>query len=260
VTGGSSGLGRELAKELASHGFTVAVTARDEDPIDMLIAESAPLPGKIVAYPCDVTDEKRMGETVDQIEKEIGPIVLAVFNAGAYAPIAGDNLSVRKFRRIFDVNVLGIVHGLVPVVRFMRGRGKGHVVLVGSVSAYFGWPTTAAYGATKAAINNMAEALKYDFDKINIRIQMVNPGFIDTPLSRQSGVRLPALMLPQEAARRMFKGIMHGGFLVTFPHRLTWSLGLLSALPRPACLWIIAKLTGWKNRPLSFGRKPEKPS
>ena len=157
ITGGSSGIGRALAKELAAAGFTVCVTARDEDPIDALIAAAGPLRGRILAYPCDVTDEQRMAATVMEIERKVGPIALAVFNAGAYVPIAGENMSVRKFRRIFDVNVMGVVHGLVPVVRHMRERGPGHVVLVGSVSAYFGWPTTAAYGASKAALNRMAE-------------------------------------------------------------------------------------------------------
>ena len=182
ITGGSSGIGRELARELAAQGFIVAVTAREEDPIDMLVAETAECRGHVVAYPCDVTDEQGMAATVATIEREVGPIVLAVFNAGAYVPIAGENMSARKFRRSFDVNVMGVVNGLVPVVRHMRERACGHVVLVGSVSAYFGWPTTAAYGATKAALNLMAESLKFDFDKIGIRIQVINPGFIDTPM------------------------------------------------------------------------------
>lgn len=256
ITGGSSGLGRALAKELAAEGFTVAVTARDEDPIDMLVAEAAHMPGRILSYPCDVTDERRMAATVAAIEKEVGPIVLAVFNAGGYVPVAGENLSVRKFRRSYDVNVMGIVHGLVPAVRYMRARARGHVVVVGSISAYFGWPTTAAYGATKAAINVMAEALKYDLDKINIRIQVINPGFIDTPLTQKSTFPLPALMPVGAAARRMMRGIRSGGFEVTFPRRLTWGLKFLGILPRPLCRWFIVTATGWKNRPLSFGRKP----
>lgn len=258
ITGGSSGIGRELAKQLAAAGFVVAVTAREEDPIDMLVAETAECKGHVVAYPCDVTDEKGMAATVAAIESQIGPIALAVFNAGAYAPVMGDALSARKFRRSFDVNVMGVVNGLVPVTRRMRERGGGHVVLVGSISAYFGWPTTAAYGATKAALNLMAESLKFDFDKIGIRLQVMNPGFIDTPLTRDSGFRLPALMPAEAAARRMMRAIRRGGFEVTFPRRLTWSLKLLSVLPRPVCLWIVGLLTGWKRRPLSFGRLPPK--
>jgi NAD(P)-dependent dehydrogenase (short-subunit alcohol dehydrogenase family) len=258
ITGGSSGLGRALAKQLASDGYVVAVTAREEDPIDILVAEAGSLPGRIVPCPCDVTDEKRMAETVAMIENQLGPIALAVFNAGAYVPIAGENLSVRKFRNLYNVNVLGIVHGLVPVVRRMQQRGHGHIVMIGSVSAYFGWPTTAAYGATKAAINLMAQSLKFDFDKIDIRIQVINPGFIDTPLTRGNGVRMPALMKPADAARRAARAIQRGGFETTFPRRLTLGLKLLNLLPRPVCHWTIERLTGWHKRPLSFGRDPRK--
>jgi NAD(P)-dependent dehydrogenase (short-subunit alcohol dehydrogenase family) len=256
VTGGSSGLGRELARELAREGYTVAVTAREEDPIDTLVAETSDMRGRVLAYSCDVTDEKRMAATVAAIENDAGPIVLAVFNAGSYAPVSGDNLSVRRFRQLFDVNVIGVVHGLAPVVRRMRARVRGHVVLVGSISAYFGWPTTAAYGASKAALNVMAEALKYDFDKLNIRTQVINPGFIDTPLVHKVGYPLPALMPADDAARRMMRAIRSGGFEVTFPRRLTWCLKLLGILPEPLCRWFVESATGWKKRPMSFGRKP----
>ncbi|WP_315920127.1 SDR family NAD(P)-dependent oxidoreductase [Mesorhizobium sp. SP-1A] len=255
ITGGSSGIGRELAKELAAQGFRVAVTAREEDCIDTLVSECAGLPGSVLSFACDVTDERAMAETVAVIEAKAGPIVLAIFNAGAFVPVVGDNLSVRKFRRSFDVNVMGVMNGLVPTVKCMRSRGRGHIVMVGSISAYFGWPTTAAYGATKAAINAIAESLKFDFDKIGIRIQVMNPGFIDTPLTRASGVRLPALMPAPVAAKRALEGIQRGGFEVTFPRRLTWSLKLLSMLPRPFCLSVIGRLTKWKQRPLSFGRR-----
>ena len=79
--------------------------------------------------------------------------------------------------------MFGTVNGLVPLVDRMRERGRGQVAVVASVTGYFGWPSAAAYGASKAALNNMAEALKYDFDKLNIRIQVINPGFVDTPLT-----------------------------------------------------------------------------
>ncbi|MFD9897076.1 SDR family NAD(P)-dependent oxidoreductase [Mesorhizobium sp. UC22_110] len=259
ITGGSSGIGRELAKELAAKGFVVAVTAREEDHIGMLIAETASLPGRIVAFPCDVTDEQGMANAVVAIETDLGPIALAVFNAGSYTQVAGDNLSVRKFRRTFDVNVMGIVHGLVPTVKFMRKRGCGHIVMVGSISAYFGWPTTAAYGATKAAINIMAQSLKFDLDKLNIRVQVMNPGFIDTPMTQKNGVRLPALISSACAADRMMRGIETGGFEITFPRRFTLWLKVLGMLPHPLRHWFLNRMTGWGDRPLSFGRKPRQP-
>ncbi|PAP98753.1 SDR family oxidoreductase [Mesorhizobium mediterraneum] len=256
ITGGSSGIGRSLAKDLAAQGYTVAVTALDDEPIDTLVVETAQMPGRVTAYPCDVTDEKRMAKTVAAIEKDLGPIVLAVFNAGNYIATAGEDLTVRGFRQSFDVNYFGIINGLVPVIERMRVRARGHIVLVGSVTAYFGWPTTAAYGGTKAAINILAESLKYDFDKMNVRIQVMNPGFVDTPLTEKNLLPMPGLMPVNRASRRMARGIKSGGFEVTFPRRLSWGLKLLSILPRPFCRWVISTATRWKARPLNFDRKP----
>ncbi len=256
ITGGSSGIGRALAKALAATGYTVAVTAREEDEIEALIAEAAPLSGQILSFPCDVTDEAGLDDTLAAIESAAGPVVLAIFNAGTYVPVAGENLSVRKFRRTFDLNLQGVINGMVPVARRMQKRGFGHIVLMGSISAWFGWPTTAAYGASKAAINVMAQSLKYDFDKINIRIQVANPGFVNTPLLQlqQTASRVPALMRPQDAASRMLRGIARGGFEIAFPKRLVWGLKLTSMLPQPVRHWVIDRLTGWSSRPLSFGR------
>lgn len=256
ITGGSSGIGRSLAKDLAAQGYAVAVTALEGDPIDTLLVETAQMAGRVTAYPCDVTDEKGMARTVAAIEKDFGPIVLAVFNAGNYIATPGEDLTVHGFRQSFEVNYFGIINGLVPVVERMRVRGRGHIVLVGSVTAYFGWPTTAAYGGTKAAINILAESLKYDFDKMNVRVQVMNPGFVDTPLTEKNLLPMPGLMPVNRASRRMARGIKSGGFEVTFPRRLSWGLKLLSVLPRPVNRWVIGTVTHWKSRPLNFDRKP----
>ncbi|KUM24632.1 oxidoreductase [Mesorhizobium loti] len=255
ITGGSSGLGRALAKDLARQGYAIAVTALPSDPVDTLLVETAQMSGHVKSFPCDVTDEEGMARTAAAIENEMGPIVLAVFNAGNYIATPGEHLVVRDFHRSFAVNYFGIVNGLVPVVDYMRTRGRGHVVLVGSVTAYSGWPTTAAYGGTKAAINILAESLKYDFDKMNIRVQVINPGFVDTPLTEKNTLPMPSLMPVQRASRRMARGIRKGGFEVTFPYHISWPLKLLSLLPRPIGRLVISLTTSWKARPLFFDRK-----
>jgi NAD(P)-dependent dehydrogenase (short-subunit alcohol dehydrogenase family) len=255
VTGGSSGLGRALAKDLANQGYAVAVTSLPEDPADTLIVDTAQMSGHVRSFPCDVTDEHGMARTAAAIEEQMGPIVLAVFNAGNYIATPGESLVVRDFQRSFAVNYFGIVNGVVPVVEYMRVRGRGHVVLVGSVTAYSGWPTTAAYGGTKAAINILAESLKYDFDKMNIRVQVINPGFVDTPLTEKNKLPMPGLMPVHRASRRMARGIKKGGFEVTFPYHISWPLKLLGLLPRPIGRFVIGLTTKWWGRPLHFDRR-----
>lgn len=252
ITGGSTGIGRSVARMLASNGYTVAVTVRPSDPIDSLIDETKGMKGRVLSFPSDVTDEAGMAAVVAAIEAQAGPIVLAIFNAGTYLPATGDNLRIAAFRQSFEVNVFGVINGLVPVIERMRNRGRGHVVFMGSISSYFGWPTTAAYGATKAAVNIMAEALKFDFDKMNIRTQVMNPGFIDTPLTETAPFSMPAMMPVEAAAARICKAIRKSGFEVTFPRRLTWGMKLLFLLPRPLREKALRIATRWKAEPLVY--------
>lgn len=255
ITGASSGIGRSLALLLAGQGYTVVATARDEDHLFSLAEDAAGMPGKVLSFPCDVRDEAAMAELVRYIEAEIGPIALAIFNAGNYFPTRGERLEAFNFVRTFEVNLFGVVNGLVPAVDAMRERGRGHVVVVSSVSGYFGWPATAAYGASKAALTNMAQSLKYDFDKLNIRIQVMNPGFVETPMTEKNGIALPALMPVDRAARRIAEAVQHGGFETTFPRRFTWFLKVLAILPQPLRHWFVDRATGWHKRPLINGRR-----
>jgi short-subunit dehydrogenase len=251
VTGASGGIGREVALLLAARGYAVAVTARREDELSVLTRELAGGKGRIVAFPADVTDEAAMAEVVSSIEREMGPLVLAVFNAGTYVPISGARIALDKVRKIFEVNVMGVVNGLAPALQAMVARGRGQVVLTGSVSAYFGLPAASAYGASKAALNNMAESLKHDLDKMNIRIQIVNPGFVDTPLTKKNRFAMPALVPVDQAGRRFVDGIERGGFEVTFPRRFTWVLKLLRILPMPLRYRIMHRAMGWDQRDIS---------
>src|SRR5690606_18900314 len=132
-------------------------------------------------------------------------------NAGTYLPTRGERLEATNLVRVFEVNLFGVVYGLVPVVDRMRVRGRGHIAITGSVTAYFGLPSAAAYGATKAALNNMAEALRFDFEKMNIRIQIMNPGFVKTPLTHGASFPMPALMDVEEAAGAYVAGLERGG-------------------------------------------------
>lgn len=256
ITGASKGIGRELALKLASKGYTVAATARDEEKLDALAAAVTGGTGRILSFPGDVTEQDAMLAAVRAIERSVGPIQLAVFNAGSYFPTRGERLDLNNIDKTFDINFFGVLNGLVPVAELMRSRGRGQIVIVGSASSFFGWPSASAYGASKAALNNMAEALRYDFDKMNIRLQIVNPGFVETPLTERTTFKMPFLMKADEAAGRIVAMIESGGFRSTFPRRFTWLLQLVGLLPHPIRFVVINRLTGWKTRPMAAGRKP----
>jgi NAD(P)-dependent dehydrogenase (short-subunit alcohol dehydrogenase family) len=250
ITGGSSGLGRELGLSLAREGYIVAASARGSDKLSLLAAEASDLKGRILSYPCDVTDREETARVVDTIESEAGPITLAVFCAGEYFPIAGDMLDIDSFIRTYQINLFGVIYGLVPVARRMYRRGGGHIVCVGSVSSYTGLPTAAAYGASKAALNRMAESLRFDFEKMNIRIQMMHPGSIDTPHAERNSFPMPPLMPAKDAAAAMIEGIRSSGFEVTFPRAFAWRLKMLRLLPKPLQFAILNRSTGWIDKKL----------
>lgn len=253
ITGASTGMGRALALKLAGKGYHVVASARSVDELEALATESGPLAGSIKAHPCDVTDRQAMKDAVAAIEDEYGPIRLAVFNAGSYWPTRGEALDLEAFDKTYQINLFGVLNGLVPVVERMKGHGRGQVVLVGSVSGYSGLPAASAYGASKAALNNMAESLKFDFDRMNIRMQIVNPGFIDTPATQKNDFEMPALMPVDKAADAMVAGIENGGFEVTFPRRFTWMLKLLRLLPHPLYFAIMRRATRWNSQEMKFG-------
>ena len=247
ITGASTGIGRALALELARRGWTVAATARSADKLDELARESANLPGKIHAFAADVTDAAAMAAAVQSITGKLGPVVLAIMNAGNYWPGSGDRIDIKKYADTYAINVMGQVNGIAPAVEKMKATGRGHIMLVASVSGYSGLPTAAAYGASKAAVINMAEALKFDFDRMNIRIQVVNPGFIETPLTEKNSFKMPALMPVEKAVLRMADGIDSGGFEITFPRRFTWALKLMRMLPYPLYFWLMKRMMGVKS-------------
>ena len=135
----------------------------------------------------------------------------------------------------------------------MKARGRGQVAIVSSVAGYGGLPTSAAYGATKAALINMAESLKFDLDKLGVRIQVINPGFVDTAATASNPFSMPALLQPEEAARRIARGLKSSSFEITFPRRFTYVLKALKVLPYPAYFAIMNSATKWKKRPLESG-------
>ncbi|MCY0095243.1 SDR family NAD(P)-dependent oxidoreductase [Hoeflea ulvae] len=250
VTGASSGIGRDLALKLAREGYTVYATARSEDALQELARESGTLKGEIRAAPGDVTDEQAMAELAGLIDAVGNGLALAVFNAGVYLPVHGETLKVADFDKSFAVNLSGVVNGLVPAVARMKVRGRGQIAIVSSVTGYGGMPTSAAYGATKAALINMAESLKFDLDKFGVRIQVINPGFVDTPATADNAFEMPALLQPEEAARRIAEGLKSTSFEITFPRRFTYVLKALQFLPYPAYFALMNAATGWKKRPL----------
>jgi NAD(P)-dependent dehydrogenase (short-subunit alcohol dehydrogenase family) len=240
ITGAGSGLGRETALRLARQGWRLAVSGRDRGRLEALAAE-APA-GTIHPYPVDVTDPEAMEATAAAIAEEMGPLDLALFNAGDYQPMTLDEFDPALFRRIMEVNYMGVVHGIQAVLGRMAAGGQ--VVLTASVAGYRGLPRAAPYGASKAAVISMAESLEPEFRARGLRLRVVNPGFIRTPLTAKNTFHMPALMEPEEAARALVAGLMGRGFEIHFPKRFTRVMKILRCLPIRLYLALTGRMIG----------------
>ncbi|TAD91498.1 MAG: SDR family NAD(P)-dependent oxidoreductase [Alphaproteobacteria bacterium] len=239
ITGASQGLGRATALDHADAGWQVVASARSSQRLGDLVAARP----AIISHPLDVTDRAATHAAVAAIEAEYGPIDRAVLNAGTHQPMAVDAFDATVFDQLFALNVGGVVNCLAALVPRMVARRQGNIALVSSVAGYRGLPTAAAYGATKAALINMAESLAMDLKPFGVRVQLVNPGFIRTPLTDRNDFAMPALMEPDVAARRLRQGLDSGRFEVTFPKRFTWVLKALRLLPNAIYLPLIARST-----------------
>jgi len=242
ITGASSGIGKELTRKLVKEGWRVAVSARSQEKLNALAAEA---PGKIIAVPLDITDAQAVAAAVDRIEAEHGPIARAVLNAGVYIPINAEAPRYDDYAKTFVVNLNGTAACVSAIVPKFVERRAGQLVIVSSATAFGGMPTASAYGATKAALLNMAECLSIELHRFGVHVQCVTPGFVETPAQDDNEFPKPFMVSAQKAAGRMASGMKSKRFEVTFPRRFTWILKILYALPRGWYLPLVRKQTGW---------------
>jgi NAD(P)-dependent dehydrogenase (short-subunit alcohol dehydrogenase family) len=247
ITGASTGIGRALALELAGRGFRVAATARSRDDLATLEAEGN---GLIRAFPGDVTKHEDMDSAVGEIEASMGPIQIAVLNAGIYLPVRALPFEHDKFRKSFDVNLMGTVNALGAIIPVMVPRKRGQIWITSSVAGYGALPTSAAYGATKAGLINLAGSLKFDLDLVNVHIGIISPGFVETPATANNPFEMPFLMKVDAAAKRIADGFSKPRFEITFPRRFSYLLKAMNMLPYDWYLKLTAKNTKWHERTL----------
>jgi len=242
VTGASSGLGRALAQRMASDGWYVAASARSAKPLAELAASAEALKGQIRAYPLDVTDPAAVTAAVAAIEGDLGPIDQAVLNAGTHRPVRAAGLTAAAFRDLAELNLMGTVHCLEALLPGMLTRRGGRIAVVASVAGYRRLPTSAAYGMTKAGLINMAEALKPELDGYGVRLQVVNPGFVRTPLTDKNAFPMPFLMEVEDAADAFYRGLSSERFEIVFPRRFAYLLKVLRCLPAPLAFAVTRRL------------------
>ena len=238
ITGASSGIGRALAEKFAKENWKVAVSARRESLLKEIAQHE-----NISSFPLDVTDDDSVDVTFSNIIKEFKDLDLCVFCSGTYDPKLEKEINKEQIKKVMNINFFGILNCIKAVEKYFKNKKDGHISIVSSIAAYRGLPNSSAYGPSKSALTNLTESLYFDFKKYNVRISLVSPGFIKTPLTDKNEFPMPFIKSPEFAANKMYNGLVKStAFEINFPKELTIAFKLLRILPYRLYLFLIDKL------------------
>ena len=236
IVGASSGIGQATAAALHGLGARVIVSARQAQALETFVKQH---PGS-QALALDTTDRQAVQAAAAQLLAQ-GPLDCVMYCAGHYTAMRADALDLDDMLRHVDVNFLGALHLLSAILPAMLARGAGHLSLVGSVAGYRGLPQSLAYGPTKAALINLAETLYLDLHPHGLGVSIINPGFVQTPLTANNPFTMPALLTPAQAATAIVQGWARGAFEIHFPKRFTLWMKALRLLPNRAYFFLIRR-------------------
>ncbi len=233
LIGASSGIGAALAEQLLELGAIVALSARRPAPLEQLAQahQLNQLNHQAMVLPFDVVDQPAWQAAYQQICARHGGVDLVIFCAAEYRPERSWEVDPQVAWRSLQVNLASVYTGLATVLPDMLARGAGGVALIASVAGYMGLPGASVYGPSKAAMINLAEILYSDLHPRGINVYLINPGFVDTGLTRKNNFAMPALQTAQQAASSILTGLKAGQFEIHFPRRFTRVLKLISLLP-----------------------------
>ncbi len=238
ITGASSGIGRALAIKFSQEGWKVAISARREK----LLEEISKSQNNIDYFPLDVTDTEKCKIVFNEVKKKLGDINISVFCTGIHDPKSEKKLNLEKVRKIMEVNFFGTVNSINAVYDYYKNRKSGQISIVSSVAGYRGLPAAGAYCASKSALSSFAESLYFDFKRDNVRVSLVSPGFIKTPMTDQNDFPMPMIKSPEFAAEQMFKGLTKSkSFEIHFPKTFTSLMKVLKVMPNGLYFKIVEK-------------------
>ncbi|SEN60564.1 Short-chain dehydrogenase [Duganella sp. CF517] len=243
IVGASTGIGAATARLLLDKGAHVALSARRQQALDDLAAADAQAQPRTLAVALDVTSHASVVRARDEILASWPRIDLVLLVAGGYNEMRADSFDLAQANQLIDLNLRGVFNCLAPVLPMLIRQGGGGIGIVSSVAGYSGLPKALVYGPTKAALINLAESLYFDLHPKGIGVYLINPGFVDTPLTKGNDFPMPGLMQPADAARELVRGVERGAFHIHFPRKFTNTLRFARLLPYRMYFWLIAKVT-----------------
>ena len=238
ITGASSGIGKAAAEKFAKEGWKVAVSARRKEILDIMAQDQ-----NISSFPLDITNRDQINNVFKNILNEFGDLDLCLFSSGTYEPKDEQSIDPNKIKNVINVNFLGVIDCVKTVEKYFKNKKSGHISIVSSIAGYRGLPNSSGYGPSKAALTNFTESIYFDFKKFGVRVSIISPGFIKTPLTDKNEFSMPFLKTPDYAAEKIFNGLVKSNaFEIHFPKGLTLVLKFLRILPYKLYLVVVDKL------------------
>lgn len=238
ITGASSGIGKALAIKFAEKGWTVAASARRES----LLQELNKINQNIYSFPLDVTEIENCKLVANKIIEKFGGIDICVFGTGMHDPKSEKRFNLNKIREIMEVNYFGTMNSINSIYEYFSEKKNGQISIISSVAGYRGLPAAGAYCASKAALTSYAESLNFDMQMKNVKVSLISPGFIKTPMTDQNDFPMPMIKSPEFAANEIFTGLTKKkSFEIHFPKAFTYFLKFLQILPSSIYFKLVSK-------------------
>ena len=231
ITGASSGLGAEMARQLARQGFRVGLTARRAVELGRVAEEIQAEGGIACVAPADAGDPEGTRVALARIARQIGPVDLLIANAGLGLGTPARTFSADDFGRMVRVNITGAAVAIEAVLPSMIDRRRGQIVGISSLAGYRGLPGSAGYSATKAGLSALLEGLRPELARLGVAVTVVHPGYVRTPMTERATHAQPFLMDAEPAVRRILRGVARKQTRVDFPWPMVTLLRLLRLMP-----------------------------
>ena len=240
ITGGGTGIGKAVAIKFANQGWNVAISGRREN----ILKEVEDNNQNIKSFSLDVKNKERCFEVAENIRKEFGDIDICFFSTGTWDPKKEREIDIEQIEKVFKVNFFGTLNCVKAVEDHFRNKKNGVITIVSSIAGYKGLPNSTGYGPSKAALNNLAESLHFDFGRFGVRVCLVSPGFIKTPMTDKNDFKMPFLKTPEYSAEKIYDGLINSNqFEIHFPKTLTLILKFFKIIPDRLYFYLIKKMT-----------------
>ena len=241
LTGASSGIGKELSIQLAQQGAKLGLLARRHDILDGLVDQAEAKGSKAMALSADVRDAAAVRAAADRVRLELGPIDVMIANAGIGTTSLATQFKPERVADVININLIGAANSVAAVLPEMQTMDSGHLVAISSLSAYRGLPKSAAYCASKAGLSSFFESVRVDLRNTRIKVTIIHPGFIRTPLTAGRKAKLPFLMDVDEACRKILGAIEKEKTSYAFPWQLASVVRAGIIMPDFMYDWIAAR-------------------